>query len=136
MISLTDPTTTPLAGASLARTTPADTSLIQSQADFASILGRAKSAELTPEQRAREGAEQLVAVSLVQPILKQMRENTWAAAPFAPNQAERTFRGMMDSEFAQRLVKSGRWGLVDAVARRVLRQQSEPSAAEPRHPTG
>lgn len=123
------------AGASLDRPIAPHRPLADSQADFASIIGRGRGAELSPEERARQGAEQLVAVSLVQPILQQMRHSPWAAAPFAPNQAERTFRGMLDAQLAQRLVSQGRWPLVDAVARRVLRQD-QPTAAEPRHPTG
>lgn len=139
MTTLTDPISVRLAGGDLSRMNSPSTALEESQAGFASILGRAKTAELPPEERAREAAEQLVGVALVQPVLKQMRENSWASAPFKPNQAERTFRGMMDAEFAQRMVKSQRWGLVDAVARRVLRQQSNPTqtpAAEPHHPAG
>ncbi len=87
----------------------------------------------SPKEQARAvQAEQLVAVALVQPVLKEMRENSHAAPPFAPNQAERTFRGMMDAGFAQRLVKSQRWGLVDAVARRVLKEKNAEGGAEPR----
>lgn len=65
-----------------------------------------------------EAAKKLVAHALVLPILKQFRETNQAAAPFAPNQAEKAFGSVMDQEMASRLVSSG-WGLVEAVARRL-----------------
>ena len=102
---------------------------------FRSVLGRTDPNSMTPEQRAREGAEQLVGVALVQPVFKQLREANEAAEPFAPGKSERTFRGMMDAQLSQRLVHSGHWGLVDRVAQMLLRKQEQGQqpvlAAEP-----
>jgi|GEM_PF-2463353 len=74
--------------------------------------------------RAREAAEGLVSAALIEPVLKRLRESGGAAAPFAPNAAERSFRQMLDAEFAQRMVKSGRggggWPLVDKLAQDLL----------------
>lgn len=71
---------------------------------------------------AREAAEQLVAASLVSPVLKSLRESTGAAGPFAPGRGERMFRELQDAVLAQRLVKSAQWPLVDALAQRMLQR--------------
>jgi Rod binding domain-containing protein len=94
------------------------------QAMFSQIIASAKAkpdAE-TPEGRARTAAEQLVSTALVQPIFKQMRESNNAAPPFAPNQAERTFRSFMDAAIAQKMVHAQHWGLVDRLARGMLKR--------------
>jgi Rod binding domain-containing protein len=99
---------------------------------FSQVISRAKTdAAETPEQRARKAAEQLVSTALVQPILKQMRESNNAAPPFAPNEAERTFRSFMDASLAQRMVGSQRWGLVDQLARRMLGRLGQQSHTPP-----
>jgi Rod binding domain-containing protein len=89
------------------------------QQSFSAVLSRAKPGE-TAEERARTGAEQLVSTALVQPVLKSLRESNNAAPPFAPNQAERSFRSLMDASLAQRMVHSQHWGLVDRLARSLL----------------
>lgn len=84
---------------------------------------------IAPE-RARQAAEEFVAQTLVQPILKQMRDTNRAFGPFAPGAHEKTFASMLDTEVAKSIVKSSRFPLVDAVARRLLEdQRPEPSAA-------
>jgi Rod binding domain-containing protein len=99
---------------------------------FSQVISRASAkADQTPQERARTGAEQLVATALVQPILKQMRESNNAAPPFAPNEAERSFRSFMDAALAQRMVSSQRWGLVDQLARRMLGRMGLPADAAP-----
>ena len=106
-----------------------------SREEFAAVLGRMDPGAMTPDERAREGARQLVSTALVQPVLKSLRESNRAAAPFAPSQGERTFRAMMDTNLAQNLVKSGRWPLVDRVAQSLLRNTSQGAgAAEPSAP--
>lgn len=101
-------------------------SLISEQHSFASILARDRRAP-TPEAAARESAEQLVAISLVQPVLKQLRDSDRAAPPFAPTQAERQFRSLMDAELAQRLVRASNFPLVDRLARDLLARAAPPS---------
>lgn len=95
---------------------------------FTDALAKARSAA-APKDAAREAAEQLVAASLVMPVLKGLRESSNAAAPFAPGPGERTFRGMMDDMLAQRLVKRSNWALVESVATRVLRRAAVETAA-------
>lgn len=68
---------------------------------------------------AREAAEQFVAIALVQPVFKQLRESNQAAEPFKPNGAEKAFRGMLDEELAKRMVERSRWPLVDRIARQL-----------------
>lgn len=99
---------------------------------FSQVISRAQSnKEETPEARARAAAEQLVATALVQPVLKQLRESNHAEAPFAPNAAERSFRSLMDAGLAQRMVTSQHWGLVDNLARGMLKKMGQDTAAGP-----
>ena len=80
---------------------------------------RAKPGIMT-EADARGAAEELVAMTFVQPVLKQMREMNNAEPPFTPGIAERRFGALWDTEIAQRIVRARGFGLVDAVARDVL----------------
>jgi Rod binding domain-containing protein len=105
---------------------------LSSAQEFEQVLGRFDVSQMDEKARARAGAEQLLSVALVQPVLKSLRGSNRAAAPFAPSQGERTFRAMMDTSLAQNLVKSGNWGLVDRVAQALLRNTSpDAKAAEP-----
>lgn len=96
------------------------------QSAFAEALGRQlvpqAAANATPEARARSGAEQLVSVAFVQPILKQLRETDHAAPPFAPTQAEKQMRALGDAELAHRIVHAARFPLVDRLARDLLKK--------------
>jgi Rod binding domain-containing protein len=94
------------------------------RASFASLLGQAETAGRaeptgTPEDKARETARQFVAVTLVQPLLKQLRETNQAAAPFAPGQGERQFQSLLDADLALRITGAAQFPLVDALARRL-----------------
>lgn len=104
---------------------PAPGALTARQADFASVIARAqKDIDDSPEARedaARESAREFVAVTLVQPLLKQLRDTSQAAAPFAPSGAERQFRSMLDAQMAQRIVRASNFGIVDAIARNLMR---------------
>lgn len=95
------------------------------QGEFAAILarGRNRVADSPADAKAiaREGAQEFVAITLVQPLLKQLRENSKAAAPFKPSSAELQFRGMMDAQIAQRIVRAASFPLVDVVARSLER---------------
>lgn len=95
------------------------------QASFAEILGRSYGPGLdgrSIEERARSGAEQLVAVSLVQPLLKQLRESSQAAPPFAPTSGEKQLRALQDAEVARQVVRAGRFPMVERLAQRMLMQ--------------
>ena len=109
-------------------------SLTNDQADFSRILSMSGAAaatktadsptdaDKTAEQRARDTAERLVAVVLIQPILKQMRESNRAAEPFKPTRGEQQFQSMLDAKFAQEISKSARFPLVDRLARDMRHQ--------------
>lgn len=88
---------------------------------FSSVLSRAKQDATTdPAQAAAEGAENLVSVALVQPILSKMRESTWAVEPFKATSGQKSFNTMMDNAMSLKLVRSGNWPLVDKVKERLL----------------
>lgn len=74
-----------------------------------------------PAARARAAAEALVAQTFVGPVLKQLRESSEAAPPFAPGPGEKQFRALLDAELAQRMVSGWRLPLVERVARDLLR---------------
>jgi Rod binding domain-containing protein len=102
------------------------TVLTSHQSAFAAAMGKQLSshpdADQTPEQRAREAAEQLVTQSFVLPLLKQMRETDHTAPPFAPSQAEKQFRALGDAGLAQQIVHAARFPLVDRLARDLLKR--------------
>lgn len=95
---------------------------------FANTLERI---EKTPEEKATEAAKEFVAIALVQPTLKALRESNHAAPPFAPGDAERRFGALLDAEWAKRITESSNFPLVDAVRERML---GVPSTATPRSP--
>ncbi len=103
--------------------------LSRSQDSFSAVLNKARAgdASRTPEQIARESAESLVAITLVQPILAQLRETNQAAPPFEPTPAEKQFRALQDARLAQDIVRHAKFPLVERVARGVLKQ----SGADP-----
>jgi Rod binding domain-containing protein len=81
-----------------------------------------EAAEKAADAKARETAERLVAVVLVQPILKQVRESNQAAEPFKPTRGEQQFQGMLDAKLAQEITQSARFPLVERLAQD-MRQQ-------------
>ncbi len=88
---------------------------------FAGMLARATGEGSTkPEDRARHAAEQFVAIALVQPVLKQFRESSNAAPPFAPTQAEKQFQSLADAQLAERLVHAKNFPLVDRLAQSLM----------------
>lgn len=108
--------------------------LIRRQQDFSSTLMKARSsgsASGTPEQRAREAAEEFVSVALVQPILGKLRDSNQAAPPFRPTRGEQQFQGLADAQVARQIVRSSHFPLVDRLARDLLRKHEESAATPP-----
>jgi len=94
------------------------------QDDFSRILAKATdTSALTPEETARRAAREFVAMSLVQPLLGEMRASNHAAPPFAPTSAEKQFQSMLDAHTAQQIVSARQFSLVDSVARKLLDAQ-------------
>ncbi|MEN0019795.1 MAG: hypothetical protein AAF747_02810 [Planctomycetota bacterium] len=79
----------------------------------------------------REAAEELVAVTFIEPILKQMRESSTAPPPWGPGPGEKKFRSLMDGQVARDLVQASDFPLVDRLARD-LRGYAASDAARPR----
>jgi Rod binding domain-containing protein len=100
---------TPIAGLSAA------------QDDFSSILSRKRSdPNISIEQQTRESAQDFVAIALVQPVLKQLRDSDRTPAPFGPGPGEKQFRQIADGAFARQLVRKSNWGLVDRISKMLL----------------
>ncbi len=116
-------------------TSAADQSRLADIRTFSQSLARPDAdPKASAAQRAREGAEQLVAAAFLTPLLKDFRESTWAEGPFKATRGERMFRSIGDAEVARKMVQRGDWPLVDAVARRLL--ANTPGVETPGGPTG
>ncbi len=94
------------------------------QDSFQGVISRA-SGTLDREARAREAAEQLVATTFVEPLLKQVREAHKPAPPFTPGPGEKQFRALMDAELAQRIVHASQWPLVERLASDLLKRTQQ-----------
>jgi Rod binding domain-containing protein len=121
--------------------------MLAAQNSFQSVLGRSLGvSDATPEAQARDAAESYVALTFIQPILKQMRESDHTPAPWGPTQGEKQFGALRDAELAQRIAHAQRFPLVDRVARDLLTRASRtaprdlgdtpgaPTATEPAEP--
>src|ERR1043165_9691287 len=77
--------------------------LTSAQRSFSQVLGKAlpETKPQTVAEKARDTAEQFVTISLVQPLLKQLRETNNAAPPFAPTEGEKQFRALTDAPLPQ-----------------------------------
>ena len=109
------------------------------QREFANLLGRASSTEVgnaaehQKAARQKEAAQDMVAIALVQPILKGLRDGNHAAAPFGPGPAEKQFGGFVDAQWSRALVRGGNFPLVKAVQRWM--GEREPPVAAPISPS-
>lgn len=100
------------------------------QADFAAVLGRGVDRGGSPEQQARDAAEQFVSVGLVQPLLAQLRSTNQAAPPFAPSNAEKQFQSLMDASIARQITHAERFPLVDWIAAMLIKRLHNGAAAD------
>ncbi len=106
--------------------------LASAQNQFAGVLNRAREkAPESSESAARDAAEQLVAITLVQPLLAQLRETNNAAPPFAPTPAEKQFASLQDARVAQDIVRGSRFPLVDQLARSMLKHLNPGAPSAP-----
>ncbi|MEL6328903.1 MAG: hypothetical protein AAFR38_04520 [Planctomycetota bacterium] len=103
---------------------------------FESVLGRsseaigAESSLAERERVARQAAEQLVAVALVQPMLEMARAGYDPAPPFHQTAADKQFGAITDATTALDIVRSADWAVVDRLAQDVLRSASEAAARD------
>lgn len=100
------------------------------QDDFARIMGKATSAVSNTPEAARQAAEEFVAMSLVQPLLAQLRSTNHTAAPFAPSSGEAQFQQMLDANIAQNIVRAKQFPLVESVARKLMRGKNVEGAGK------
>lgn len=76
------------------------------------------------ELRAGEAAQKLVASTLVEPILKQLRETNNAAAPFGPTEAEKQFGPILDGQIADRIVGAADFPLVERIKQDLMKNSA------------
>lgn len=116
-----------LAGPSASPLLDAQRGFAESLASQTGIYSRtpeaAKANRGDSESEARRAAQEMVALSFVQPMLAEMRKSEDAAGLFAPSAAEKQFRAMQDRLLAQEIVEASRFPLVDRMARDLLREQ-------------
>jgi len=86
-------------------------------------VAQGKSVE-AKELRAGEAAQKLVASTLVEPILKQLRETNNAAAPFGPSEAEKQFGPILDGQIADRIVGAADFPLVDRIKQDLMKNSA------------
>lgn len=101
----------------------------RSFAEVLSIADRAPQDAKTQVDPSRDAAERLVATTLVEPILKQLRESVHIAPPFGPGKGEQSFQSIADAHTAKEVVKSKNFALVDRLAQE-LRSGSASLAGE------
>ncbi|MFG0253381.1 MAG: hypothetical protein ACF8NJ_10970 [Phycisphaerales bacterium JB038] len=97
---------------------------------FAQVLDRLGGAEARDEEalaaRAREAAEEFVAIAMVQPILAQLREHPLVDAeemgPLAPSRSEKMLQPLWDAQAAQRIVQAADWPMVERLGQQLLQK--------------
>ncbi len=93
-------------------------------ASFSHLIGRIMEfARQTPEKHdveVRKHVEELVATTLVAPILKNLNEDPLESGLFKKTHGEKALRPLLEAEIAKKIVHHMRSGLVDQVARRLL----------------
>ncbi len=96
------------------------------QQDFASALGIAQRGQAAGDKASpREAAQQFVAVALVQPILKQLRDANRTPAPFGPGQGEKMMGSLADAQVAQAMVRRADWAIVDRIERTLIEKSGK-----------
>lgn len=92
---------------------------------FEAVLGgqlREAAEDKGSDGQAREAAQKLVASAFVLPLLSEMRESPLDAKLFHGGFAEDAFRQRLDTIFADNIVKSARFPLVDRIQADVMRR--------------
>lgn len=93
--------------------------LADRQRSFGQVLAtdrRGRQADAAVDKE-REAAEQLIAVTFIEPMLREAREVRSTEGPFGVTEAEKQFGSLMDAATAKNIVKSWDFPLVDRLAR-------------------
>jgi Rod binding domain-containing protein len=114
--------------------------------DFSQLMARRikqmASRGVDQKEQASQAAQQFVSTALIMPMLKQMRSSTFKSEYFHGGQGEDAFGPQLDQILADRIVQrmstpeqdsengpsTRGLGLVDAVYRRILRQDEQPAS--------
>ena len=80
---------------------------------FAATIGRVS--EGSREERIHEAAQQLVATSLVQPILNSLTKSPFQEGRFAPGPVEERFMPLLHRHLSDRIVASANFGLIESL---------------------
>ncbi|MDG2423471.1 MAG: hypothetical protein P8M22_05775 [Phycisphaerales bacterium] len=80
---------------------------------YASAIGRVSNG--TRDEKIQEAAQQLVATSLVQPILASLTKSPFQDGRFAPGPVEERFTPLLHRHLSDRIVASANFGLVEAL---------------------
>lgn len=72
--------------------------------------------------QARQAAEGLVAMTLIEPLLREARESRSSEGPFGLTESEKQFGALMDARTAGRMVQAWNLPLVDQLARQMREQ--------------
>lgn len=94
---------------------PAEPARAAQGPQFTQAMGDAR------QQEARKAAEQIVAHTLVLPLLQQMRDDPFKGELFDGGFAEQAFGAQLDTELAERIATRSGGPLVEAVYRQVWR---------------
>lgn len=109
---------------------PPEATIVDRQRRFGDAIARPHPrTDLTPEQRAYGAAADFVAAAFIEPVLKQMRKNTFAAPPFAPGQGEQQLRALGDTQAARQIASAARFPLVERIASDLLFKQRQEQIA-------
>ncbi len=112
---------------------------------FAQVISRLGTSEPKSEgalaKKAREAAEEFVAISMVQPILAQLREQPLVdpedMGPLAPGRGEKMMRPLLDAQAAKGIVQAANWPMVERLAQQLLAKatalSARPTAEVDRH---
>lgn len=97
------------------QTAGADTTtrMMERAPSFASAIARVGAG--TREKQINEAAQQLVATSLVQPVLDSMMKSRFREGPFSPGPVEERFMPLLNRHLSDRIVSSANFGLVNAL---------------------
>lgn len=102
----------------------AKTSASDAPTSFSHLVNRMmESSRKTPEEHnaeVRRNVEELLATTLVGPILKNLNEDPLESGLFKKSHGEKALRPLLEAEIAKDIVHNMRSGLVDQVARRLL----------------
>ena len=119
--------------ANLAQTANIDRLNDATQKDFHELLlasgsKNVSAQNMTDEQKVRLAAEQLVASTMLKPILSQIRQDPFKSDLFHGGRTEEIFGEQLDNIIADRMVSKQGFGLVDSVYKNFMNNIEQDSS--------